>query len=345
MIFTVFPLFPHEVPHDHVQFMTCLLPPLPYLIFLLYILSFRSHDGEARHIQTGLFLHIKVETIRAGRSILPIGPPLPLRCYPDEKPRQVPLIFGVQRPLLRRRNHRLGSRSFLGQDDRTSYSSLILLTSKVEDLGSPQRNWDLQPIQASLQLRHPKMSFPQFPLVDGPLRLQPPDLGTELIQGSLVKVVDRCLVQRRLPTLLKTIRVHQKGSRERPHHQIMMDDLVIQIRNRLQTLPSDHSGVVDRNRNRIRHRVPRDSIFRQTTRQQRLLEGSHLDGLDPRAPDFMSGPHLILEEQVIELLPPVLSGLSPRLHLEMLRVRLVTVVPCKLVALIVVPGPSCGRTR
>jgi len=58
----------------------------------------------------------------------------------------------------------------------------------------------------------------------------------------------------------------------------------------------------------------------------------------------MSSPYLILEEQVVELLPPVLSGLSPGLYLEVLQVRLMAVVPGKLVPLVVKASPRCDRT-
>jgi len=123
----------------------------------------------------------------------------------------------------------------------------------------------------------------------------------------------------------------------------MMDDLVIQVRYRLQTLPSEYGGVVDRNRHRIRHRIPRDRILSKTTRQQGLLEGSHLDDPDPRTPDLTSGPYLILEEQVVELLPPVLSSLGPSLYLKMLRVRLVAVVMGYLVSLVIKASPRWNR--
>ena len=59
----------------------------------------------------------------------------------------------------------------------------------------------------------------------------------------------------------------------------------------------------------------------------------------------MSGPHLILEEQVVKLLPPVLGSLSPSLHLEVLRVRLVAIVTGELVALVVVSSSSRGRNQ
>jgi len=106
----------------------------------------------------------------------------------------------------------------------------------------------------------------------------------------------------------------------------MVDNPIVQIRYRLQTLPSDHGGVMNRNRYHIQHRVPRDYILGETMRQQGLLERSRLDGPDPRAPNLMSSPHLILEEQVVELFPPMLGGLGPGLHLEVLQVRLMMIV-------------------
>jgi len=49
----------------------------------------------------------------------------------------------------------------------------------------------------------------------------------------------------------------------------------------------------------------------------------------------MSSPYLVLEVQVVELLPPVLGSLSSGLHLAMLRVGLVMVVLGELMALVI----------
>jgi len=66
--------------------------------------------------------------------------------------------------------------------------------------------------------------------------------------------------------------------------------------------PPSTSGIVNGNRHRIRHRVPQDRILGKTTRQQGLLERSHLDGPDSCAPDLTSGPYLILKEHISERL-------------------------------------------
>jgi len=79
--------------------------------------------------------------------------------------------------------------------------------------------------------------------------------------------------------------------------------------------------------------------------EEHFLKRSHLDRPDPPTPDLTSSPHLILEEQVVELLPPMLSGLSVGLHLEVLWVRLVAIVSRKLVALVVVSSLSRGRNQ
>jgi len=129
MIFTVFPhsfLSPRRSRSNHD--MSSSLSSYLILSFLPFILSFRSHDEGHTYIWTSLQLQIKVKAIRTSRSILPIGPPLPLRRYPHEESRQCPFIIGVQLPLLRWRDHRLGSRSLLCQNNQATHSSLILLT-------------------------------------------------------------------------------------------------------------------------------------------------------------------------------------------------------------------------
>ena len=171
------------------------------------------------------------------------------------------------------------------------------------------------------------------------------DLGTELVNRRLVKIVDCRLVQGSLTMLLENDQSLSKKTQEVSHHQVMVDDLVIQVRYRLQTFPSNHGGVVNGDRHHIQHQIPGDSIFRQTMGEKRLLEGSHLDSPDPCGPDLTSSPYLILEEQVIKLLPPMLSSLCSSLYLEVLWVQLMAVVSSKFVALVIVSGPRCGRNR
>jgi len=169
-----YPFFLYLIPFSFILSLFPLSYPFfLYLIPFLFILSLRSHDEERAYIRTNLQLQVKVKAIGTSRSVLPISPPLPLQCYPHKESHQCPLILGVQRPLLQRRNHQLRSRSLLCKDNWTTDSSLILLRGQVKDLRDPQWHQHLKTVQSSLQLRHMLVSLPQLPLVDGPLSLQP----------------------------------------------------------------------------------------------------------------------------------------------------------------------------
>jgi len=79
--------------------------------------------------------------------------------------------------------------------------------------------------------------------------------------------------------------------------------------------------------------------------KERLLERSHLDHPDPLGPDLTSGPYLILQEQVVELLKQMLSSFGSSLHLVILRVRLVAVVMHCCVLLVVIASARLRSRR